>query len=246
MKVCVISDIHANLHALEAVLAHAKTQNATNIILNLGDFVGYGAFPEAVVQRLFDLNVISVIGDYDLKVLDQKMIESDWSTVKTPDKRMAFRYAYEHLSPGSVGYLKALAETQRLNLEDISFLMSHGSSESIKDHIGADTPLERLNALGKMAATDVVLCGNTHRAFYKKVGRYTFINPGSVGRPDDGDPRASYAILNIDAHHLDVEFLRIDYDLEAAVKGIRDNELPETFAQMFLQGRNYKDVVKPS
>ena len=80
--------------------------------------------------------------------------------------------------------------------------------------------------------------------FVKMVSRTTFINPGSVGRPDDGDPRASYAILDVEGEHLDIQFFRVDYDLEAALTGIRENGLPEIFAQMLLEGRNYMDVIK--
>jgi len=244
MKLTLISDVHANLHALEAVIAHAQSLGAAEQILNLGDFVGYGAFPEAVVQRLFALNAVSVIGDYDQKVLNRKNIGNDWARVKVPDKRLAFRYAYEHLSPNSRAKLMMIPETRNLSLEGISILMTHGSPESILDHIGPETPIERLNELAEMAAADVVLCGNTHMPFVKMVSRTTFINPGSVGRPDDGDPRASYVILDVEGEHLDIQFFRVDYDLEAALTGIRENGLPEIFAQMLLEGRNYMDVIK--
>lgn len=243
MKLTLISDVHANLPALDAVLAHAQSLGASEIILNLGDFVGYGAFPEAVVQRLHDLNTISVIGDYDQKVLNNKFIKSDWARVKIPDKRLAFRFAYEHLSSTSRARLMMLPDNRRLIFDGVSILMTHGSPESILDHIGPETSIDRLNELAEMAAADVVLSGNTHMPFLKIVGRTTFINPGSVGRPDDGDPRASYAVLHIEARQLEVEFFRMDYDLAAAVAGIRNNKLPEIFAQMLLQGRNYADIV---
>ncbi len=243
MKITLLADVHANLPALEAVLAHAESQGAYGMILNLGDFVGYGAFPEAVVRRLCDLGALSVIGNYDQKVINRKMVESDWARVKKPDKRLAFRFAYEHLSASSRAQLMMVPETRRLNLDDISILMTHAGPESMEEFIGPKTPIGRLYELAEMAAADVILCGHTHLPFYKQAGRATFINPGSVGRPDDGDPRASYAVLNIDKGKLSVEFFRVEYDVEAAVAGIHAAELPEIFAQMHIQGRNYDDVI---
>lgn len=243
MKVTLIADVHANLPALEAVLAHAEAQGANGMILNLGDFVGYGAFPEEVVNRLFEVGAVSVIGNYDQKVLNRKLVESDWARVKKPDKRIAFRFAYEHLSAENRARLMMIPETRRLVLEGTKILMTHASPESIEEFIGPNTPMQRLQELAEMAAADVILCGHTHWCYQKLVGRATFINPGSVGRPDDGDPRASYAVVTFEDGKVEVVFFRVSYDVDAAAAGIRSHKLPELFAEMHIKGRNYNDLL---
>ena len=107
MRVALIGDVHANLPALEAVLEHAESQ-AVEAIWNVGDFVGYNAFPEEVVQRLRAEGAISVVGNYDLKVLKFPAKDTKWRTKKRPEKYLAFKWAYENLSEQSRAHLAAL------------------------------------------------------------------------------------------------------------------------------------------
>jgi diadenosine tetraphosphatase ApaH/serine/threonine PP2A family protein phosphatase len=108
----------------------------------------------------------------------------------------------------------------------------------------AETPEQRLQELAAVAKVDIVLCGHSHRAFVRSIEGVYFINPGSVGRPDDGDPRASYGILRLARDAVAVDHYRLDYDIEAAVQAIRDQKLPELFAQMLLQGRSMEDIAE--
>ena len=234
MKVCLVADVHANLPALLAVLEHAKEQSALEQILNLGDFLGYGAFPDEVVHLLHSLNAISVIGNYDRKVLSKKMRHNGWEKVKTPDKRLAFRWAYEQLSKKSRRLLKALPETRRLSLGGVAMLLTHGSPAAIDEHLSPLTPKKRMAELGKLAGTDVVLCAHSHQAFVRKVGDVLFINPGSVGQPRDGDNRASFMIFDPDA--MTVTLHRVEYDMDAEAEDIRKAGLPERFASRLFVG----------
>ena len=110
MKVALIGDIHANLPALEAVLEHAR-QNAVESLWNLGDFVGYGAFPEETVNRMRATNAINILGNYDRKVLKVPHKAKNWKKHMQPDKWLAFTWTYDHLSPSSRAYLEALPTT---------------------------------------------------------------------------------------------------------------------------------------
>lgn len=241
MKVALIGDVHANLPALEAVLAHIHEQGV-EAIWNVGDFVGYGAFPDEVVQRLRKEDVLSIIGNYDLKVLQFKQKKDKWRKSKQPGKYLAFKWAYEHLSKKSRKYLRFLSQEIRMKVKGQRILLTHGSPASNSEHLTPDTPEKRLRKLAQMAKADVIICGHSHQPFARQVDGVWFINTGSVGRPDDGDPRACYAILELESKQVQVRHYRVEYDVERAVAAIRENKLPETFAQMILQGRNL-DVV---
>ncbi|GAB4540966.1 MAG: metallophosphoesterase family protein [Anaerolineae bacterium] len=243
VRVALIGDVHANLPALEAVLAHASQQGVQET-WHVGDFVGYGAFPDEVVRRLQGEAVISIVGNYDLKVLRFKKKGDKWRKSKRPEKWLAFKWAYENLSEESRQHLRSLPQEVRLDVAGRRVLLTHGSPASNEEHLTPETPEERLRELAHMAHADVVICGHSHYPFTRQVDGVWFINTGSVGRPDDGDPRAAYAVLHLEPEGLVAHHYRLEYDVSQAVAAIRRNGLPEAFAQMVLQGRNL-DAVLP-
>jgi putative phosphoesterase len=253
MKVALIGDIHANLPALEAVLADAH-QREVEAIWNVGDIVGYGAFPNEVIQRLQQVEnpdaigeeVLSIVGNYDLKVLKVKKKRDKWKKAKIPEKWFAFNWAYDNLTKPNRKYLRSLPEEIRLEKEGKRILLTHASPVSNEEHIGPDTPPERLRELAEIADVDVIICGHSHQPFKREIAAVQFINTGSVGRPDDGDPRACYAILQIKPGFFQVCHYRIEYDVQWAVAAIREHNLPEAFAQMMLQGRGLDAVLEVS
>ncbi len=240
-RVAILGDIHANLHALEAVLAHAIEQGVEGF-WNLGDFVGYGAYPDQVVRRLQHLEVVSISGNYDLKVLRFPKKKQRWRKTKHPDKYYAFGWAYDQLSAESRRYLRALPVELRLEIEGRRILLTHGSPASNEEPLYLWTAPGRYEVLADMADADLVLCAHSHEPFKRAVKGVLFVNPGSVGRPGDGDPRASYAVLELGAGGLEVIHFRVAYDVGRAVSALREQALPESFAQMLLQGRSLDEV----
>jgi putative phosphoesterase len=243
MKVALIGDVHANLPALEAVLAHAH-QRGVERIWNVGDFVGYGAFPDEVVRRLGQEHALSIVGNYDLKVLKFKKKQDKWRKSKHPVKFLAFQWAHDHLSRESRKHLRSLPREIRLQAEGLRILLTHGSPASDEEPLTPGTPEEHLRELARMADADVIICGHSHQPFAREVDGVWFINTGSVGRPDDGDPRACYAILQVGPELLQVRHYRVEYDVERAVAAIRERKLPEVFARMTLRGRNLDAVLQ--
>jgi putative phosphoesterase len=243
MKVALIGDIHANLPALEAVLAHAHSQG-TETIWNVGDFVGYGPFPDEVIRRLRRESGLNIVGNYDLKVLKFKKKGDKWRSSKQPEKYLAFKWAHDHLSKKSRKYLRSLPREIRLEVAGKRVLLTHGSPASNEEPLTPDTPIERLHELARLADADLVIFGHSHQPFVRQVNSVWFINTGSVGRPDDGDPRAAYAILHIEPEHLEVFQYRVEYDVDKAVAAVRERGLPESFAQMLLQGRSLDLVLQ--
>jgi putative phosphoesterase len=253
MKAAIIGDIHANLPALNAVLHHAR-QQGVNTIWNLGDSVGYGAEPDQVVRRLREENAISILGNYDSRVLKFSRKKSQWREKIRPEAFLSLQWALENLSQVSREYLESLPKETRMRLGNTKILLTHGSPASNKERLTAATPDKRLRDLASKADAQLVICGHSHEPFTRKLKSYLFVNPGSVGRQSDGDPRASYAVLDFDPGlmlidssseiELTPQFYRVEYQLEEAVKKIRQRGLPEAFAQMLIQGRDLEYVLR--
>ncbi len=241
-KIALIGDVHANLPALETVLEHAHAQEI-DAIWNVGDFVGYGAFPDQVVKRLRDEDAVSILGNYDIKVLKFKDKKKKWRKKKKREKYLSFKWAYHQLSKKSRKYLRFLSQEVRMKVKGRRILLTHGSPESKSEHLTPDTSDKRLHKLAKKAKADVVICGHSHQPFVRQARDTWFINTGSVGRPDDGDPRTCYAILQIGSKTFQIDHYRLEYDVERAVAAIRENDLPEAFAQMLLLGRDLNTVL---
>jgi putative phosphoesterase len=236
MKVALIGDIHANLPALEAVLAHIQEQQV-EAVWHVGDFVGYGPFPNEVVQLLRKReDVLSIVGDHDRNVLQFKQKQDKWRKSKPPEKYQALKWAYQSLSKKNRKYLRFLSQRLRLKAKGHRILLTHGSPASDTERLTPDVPDDHLRELAAMAKADIIIVGHSHEPFARQVDEVWFINTGSVGRAGDGDSRASYAILEIESDDIQVQFFRISYDVERTVTAIRDNGLPEGFAQMLLQG----------
>jgi putative phosphoesterase len=243
MKIALLGDIHANLPALEAVLADAR-KRGIETAWNIGDFVGYGAFPEDVVQLIRQAGILSIAGNYDRKVLRFPRKKAKWQASKRPEKYLAFQWAYENLSENSRAYLQSLPGERRLEKEGRRILLTHASPASDEEPLTPETPLSRLEELARLAQSELVICGHSHRPFVRWAGETLFINTGSVGRPDDGDPRACYALLELEESRLEVEHFRVAYDLERAVAEIRKRGLPAVFERMIRQGVDLDSVQK--
>jgi len=230
-----IGGVHANLPALKAVLEDASN-NGVSEIWNVGDLTGYGAFPDDVVRRLCKEKAQSVVGNYDLKVLKVKEKKEETGEEKegSPQDRNAIKWSYDNLSKKNRKYLKSLPEELRLESGGKRILLTHRSPLPGDEKIGPETTDEKLREFAHLADADVIIFGHSHRPFSRQVDGVWFINPGGAGKQDDGDPRASYAIMQINP--FEVKHYRVDYDVEKAAAAIRKNGLPEIFAQMTLLG----------
>ncbi len=234
VKIAVVSDVHANLHALQKVFADAEKRGA-DVFVNAGDSIGFGACPNEVIELLCTKNALSILGNYDLEVLEGK---SD----ARGEKKLAFKFAKKELSKSCEFYLSSLPRELRLDVAGKKLLVTHGSPESIEEHIYSDTPMKRLNSLANTAKADVVIVGHSHEQFKMETNGTCFVNPGSVGRPNDGNPQAGYALLSFDPFR--VELIRLDYNVTGASDTLRRKGVPESFAQMLLCGVSLDTIIK--
>jgi len=240
MRVAVLSDIHSNLVALDAVLAHAGTVDA---VWQLGDVVGYGPDPDGVVARLIEIGAVGVRGNHDAAALGGPEIE--WFN---PEARAAAEWTRDTIDGTTRAWLAALPE--RHLIEQMTLV--HGSPrDPIREYVtSAGIALENLAVL----ETDFGLHGHTHVpiAFchgpderlrvvapgdggtIELDGQRALINPGSVGQPRDGDPDASYLVLDPDT--VTVSWHRVPYDIAAVQAAIRAAGLPGRLADRLAYG----------
>lgn len=233
MRIAVLSDIHANLPAFDAVLAAVGPVDA---IWHLGDVVGYGPDPDGVVARLREVGARGVKGNHDAAAVGGPEIE--WFN---PDARRAMEWTRAAISPGTAAWLAALPE----KIESGDATLVHGSPrEPIWEYV-TSVPVARTN-LG-ILETRIGLHGHTHLpvAFVEHAGRLevvspgdgavlelrgqrALVNPGSVGQPRDGDPRSSYLVLDTVADT--VSWHRTAYDIAAVQGALRSAGLPASLA----------------
>ncbi|MEO8577844.1 MAG: metallophosphoesterase family protein [Gemmatimonadales bacterium] len=245
MRYALISDIHANLPALQAVLADISARQVGET-LHLGDLVGYAPWPNETVQTLRDAGIKGISGNYD-------------STVATDYKNCGCKYEDPHQAELShLSYewtrLNASAETKAalgalpFSL-DLAPFGGHASGPRVALFHGTPT----LNTLywtedrsdefclsmaqkAGLKKGDAIAFGHTHLPWTREIDGIRFINTGTVGRPKDGDWRAGYALLDVHENGVSSEYVRVEYDVELAAKAIRASSLPSEFADQLMNG----------
>ncbi len=235
----IFGDIHANLPALEAVLADMDARELPNRVC-LGDLVGYGTWPNEVVAAIRELEIPTIMGNYDQGVgnnSDDCGCAYKEAAAEALGKR-SIAWTNAHTSAEHKAFLRSLAEQLTYTLGDLRVVLVHGSPRKINEYLFADRPDASLERLLDLVAADVLVCGHTHLPYHRVLpsGRHV-INAGSVGKPKDGDPRACYVVLRARARDLQVEFIRVAYAVERAAQAIEATTMPYEYAQMLRSGR---------
>lgn len=242
MRVAIISDVHGNLQALEAVLPEMKKESPDKVIF-LGDVVGYGANPNECCEIIKEVADVCIIGNHDSAVIGKTDIE--WFN---PDARAAIIWTRDNLKKENKKFLESFVETCRIS----EFLFSHGSPVNpgefvyvVSSEIAMDIFLW---AKGKYRS---VFVGHSHitLSFFidksgnpipfideeiKLEGGDFVINVGSVGQPRDGDPRAFFAILDTEKKLYMAR--RVEYNVKEAADRILKNGLPPFLAYRLFIG----------
>jgi len=246
IRLALISDIHANLPALRAVLADIDQRHDVSAIYHLGDLTGYAPWPNEVVTLLRERAIPGISGNYDSTVAtDYKHCGCRAETPQEEElAHQSFEWTRSHVTPDTKQYLAGLPF--RLDIRPFgghvsgpTITLIHGSQTLNTVYVTEDRPdsfLEKMAASLGAKAEDVVCFGHTHKPWQRVVGGVQFINTGSVGRPKDGDWRACYVLLSLDASGARVEFVRVAYDVEGAARAILESDLPDEFADVLKSG----------
>jgi putative phosphoesterase len=231
MRIAIISDVHGNIHALDAVLADVEAQHPDRVYC-LGDLVGYGAFPNEVVGRIRERGIPTIIGNYDDGVGFERD-ECGCAYKEETDRQLGQRsleWTKAHTIADNKAFLRGLLPQIRFEADGKRVLLVHGSPRKINEYLFEDRPLSSFERLAQSSDADVILFGHTHVPYTKSAGGVLFVNAGSVGKPKDGDPRACYALLDLTSA-TPVHFRRVEYDIAGAASAIRATDLPHKFAR---------------
>jgi predicted phosphodiesterase len=236
--VTIFGDIHGNLPALEAVLADMKTRDLAPDYC-LGDLVGYGTFPNEVIQTIMDRNIPTLMGNYDLGVGNNSDDCGCAYTSKEAEAlgKRSIAWTNEHTAADNKLYLRQLTDQIPLQLDGLRIRLVHGSPRKINEYLYEERPDATMERLLDLAAADVLVCGHTHIPYHRILpsGRHV-VNAGSVGKPKDRNPEACYAVLEAIDKKLRVTFRRVQYDIERAAQAIEATDMPHEYANMLRSG----------
>lgn len=242
-----LSDIHGNLDALDAVLAHLQAAAPQAARYHLGDLVGYSAEPNRVVERLDAEHIPGVAGNYDTTVAHGYK-HCGCRSENAQQEALAhesFAWTLANTSPVTKARLAALPF--RLDVRPLGghvagprVVLLHAHTASNLIYVTEDRPDDFLRKMGDaVGATsgDLVAFGHTHKPWHRVVDGVHYVNTGSVGRPKDGDPRAGYVLVEVgDDAALHVRVERVPYDVEAAASKVISAGLPAAFASFLRSG----------
>ena len=234
-KILLLGDIHANYPALKAIDQHIKPDRFDRIIYT-GDFTVYSTFPNETIQWFRKRKkTICILGNTDLKIL-RILNGKKLKKPKKEEKRVMYFWTSENLHPENIAYLKSLPKKTDFTVGRFHIGVFHGTLEDPDEELFPSAPESRFQQLAKNSPYQVQIMGHSHVPYHKIVDGVHFINPGSVGRMFDGDPRTSFAILKIYSDEIAVEHFRIPYAVEEVVKDLKEKKLPNIYAKMFRVG----------
>lgn len=224
MRLGIISDIHSNLPALECVLKELETQDVDKI-LHAGDVVGYNPYPNEVIEVIRNAEIISILGNHD------RAVNSVDTAGFNPYAAQAVYWTVDVLKKESASYLKKLKPREVLKFDEKTIVAVHGSPWNDDEYVYEQELTARFL---EEANADILIYGHTHVPCVKRFSTGIVINPGSVGQPRDANPKASYAVLDLEKGHAEIK--RVGYNVKAVVEDIEKAGLPLFLAQRLILG----------
>jgi predicted phosphodiesterase len=238
MRFAVFGDIHGNIEALKAAYEAAQAAGFEKIY-HLGDLGGYSPFVNEVIDFLAEHDIEGVQGNYDETVAHDR--EHCGCKAEDPvQEEMAnrsFAWTKQHASSKTKEYLRKLPVEMTLDVLGRKVALFHATPRKNNLYWYEDRPEKFFTEMAGKVNADILIYGHTHKPYRKDIENKIFINAGSVGKPKDGDPRACVTLIDITAGTVNVEFLRVSYDVERAATAIVLSGLPEYFAERLKEGK---------
>lgn len=261
LRVALLSDIHGNLTALDAVLADIVASGGPALYC-LGDLVGYGPDPVGVIDRVRSLAIPTILGNYDSGIGERRgECGCHYSTEQAKaDGAASYAFTERAVDDDRASWLTSLPRELRFEEQGVRVLLAHGSPRRINEYLLPDRSDAQLTRLARDADADVVCVGHVHVPYHRRLaaddgGAVHYISAGSVGKPKDGDPRACWAELligtpdevraatpgdpaagpaGVEGAWIGALFHRVTYDVDGVAAAMRDAGLPETLATALI------------
>jgi putative phosphoesterase len=233
--VAVITDIHANLPALQAALARIDALGIERIHCG-GDLVGYGPHPNEVCALIAERAIPTIYGNYDYAIA-RDLHDCGCAYITPHDRELGQRsveWTLAHTDRTSKAFMRALPFDLRFRVGATAVHLVHGSPRKVNEYLFEDKPASLYERLAAAEPDQVLVFGHTHKPWIHSYGAVRFVNCGSVGKPKDGDPRGAFAILAATADDVEVTIERVDYDAEAVAREVAGAGLPAEFAGKLL------------
>jgi putative phosphoesterase len=224
--IAIISDIHSNLEAFEKVLSKIR---GSDFVLHAGDLVGYGPDPKDVIRLSKLHNIISVKGNHDQACVSENT--SGFNQFAA----FAARWTANVLDFREKRYLSKLPEVFEKTIKGKKIIMVHGSpGDHLNEYVYPHFTDSLLTGFLELTKADILILGHTHEPFIKKFGKKFILNPGSVGQPRDGNPKASF--VSFDKERMKFDIKRVKYDIAKVQEKILRSGLPAYLAKRLEEG----------
>ncbi|MCY6484843.1 YfcE family phosphodiesterase [Clostridium aestuarii] len=236
MKLAVISDIHSNVYALEEVIKDINNRSI-DLTVCVGDLVGYCPFPNEVINLIRKKNILTIMGNYDDAVGNIRIAcGCDYPDPRDAENAaISLSWSIENTSEENRKYLRELPKEMKLTFGEKEVAFVHGSPRRINEYLKENS--EEAKEVMEYFIEDILVCGHTHKPYYKMYGDKMIVNAGSVGKSKTGNPNANYVIMDISEDEVTVETVDVSYDFEKTAKAIEEAGLPKEFAEIIRTGR---------
>jgi putative phosphoesterase len=233
--VAVITDIHANLPALQAVLDRIEDLGVQGVYCG-GDLVGYGPHPNEVCELIGERQIPTIYGNYDYAIAREEE-DCGCAYITAHDRelgQLSVAWTLANTSRASKEFMLGLPFDLRFPVGGVDVHLVHGSPRKVNEYLFEDKPASLYERLAAAETDPVLVFGHTHKPWAHEYGGVLFVNCGSVGKPKDGDPRGAFALLTSTGQALDVTIERVEYDRERVAAEVRTAGLPGEFADKLL------------
>ena len=234
-RAAVVTDIHANLPALEASLERVEQLGVDRVFCG-GDLVGYGPHPNEVCALIEERGIPTIYGNYDYAI--GRDLEDCGCAYRNPrDRELGERsvaWTLEHTSDRSKELMRELPFDLSFELDERRVRLVHGSPRKVNEYLFENKPARTFERIAGGAGCDVLVFGHTHQPWVHEYGGVLFVNCGSVGKPKDGDPRAAFAVLAGEERRLEVTIERVEYDARSVADEVEAAGLPTEYAEKLL------------
>jgi putative phosphoesterase len=233
--VAVITDIHANLPALEAVLGRIDELGIERVYCG-GDIVGYGPHPNEVCALIEERGIPTIYGNYDYAIA-RDLEDCGCAYVTEEDRELGQRsvaWTLVHTDQASKEFMRELPFDLRFDVADVPVHLVHGSPRKVNEYLFEDKPTSLYERLAGAEESSALVFGHTHKPWIHEYGGVLFVNCGSVGKPKDGDPRAGFALLEPDGGRVRASIERVSYDADGVAREVAAAGLPGEYAEKLV------------